>query len=300
MNAWVRRAGFAVGGVVGVVALAAGAVYGVTEQRFNRAWPEVGQPVALTSDSAIIARGEHLVRAIADCTGCHYPDFGGGLFVDAGPVGTLYSANLTGGEGSRTATYTDADWERAVRHGLGPDRKPLKYMVATDYEHLSNEDFNAIIAFVKSRPKVDRTHPAQRVGLLGRGIYLAGQFPIMQAELVQHDRTYPASVTPDSTVGYGNYIAKVACYGCHGPALAGGPIPGAPPEWKPAANITPTGLAAYDEAAFVTALREGKRPGGAPIDTLMPWKATRNMTDMELKALWKFLQTVPPKAYAAK
>ena len=60
----------------------------------------------------------------------------------------------------------------------------------------------------------------------------------------------------------------------------------------------PTGLASYDEAAFVRALREGVRPGGAPIDsTAMPWPAIGRMTDDELHALWEYLQSVPEREY---
>jgi len=103
------------------------------------------------------------------------------------------------------------------------------------------------------------------------------------------------------TVEYGHYIAAIAgCKGCHGPGLSGGPIPGGPPEWKPAANITPTGIGHYKETDFFLALREGKRPGGAPIDSLMPFRYTKDMTDDEIRALYMYLKTVPPKPYGGR
>ena len=71
-----------------------------------------------------------------------------------------------------------------------------------------------------------------------------------------------------------------------------------PPGSLPAANITPEGLKTYDEAKFFLALREGIRPSGVPINPeFMPWKLTKLMTDDEIRAVWKYLQTVPPKPY---
>ncbi|MFO1350251.1 MAG: diheme cytochrome c-553 [Gammaproteobacteria bacterium] len=65
-----------------------------------------------------------------------------------------------------------------------------------------------------------------------------------------------------------------------------------------AINLTPdkeTGLGAWDEKAFVSALRTGKHLGaGRPIMPPMPWPAYRNMTDEDLQAVYAFLRTVPP------
>ena len=48
------------------------------------------------------------------------------------------------------------------------------------------------------------------------------------------------------------------CTDCHGGNLSGGPISGAPPEFPPAANLTPSGdLAHWSDADIVRALREG-------------------------------------------
>jgi mono/diheme cytochrome c family protein len=91
------------------------------------------------------------------------------------------------------------------------------------------------------------------------------------------------------------------CTGCHGPGLSGGPIAGGPPDWPPAANLTPTGLGHYTEADFIRALREGVRPGGVPIDAAMPVaRITRHMTDVELRALYAYLRSVPPRPYGSR
>ena len=121
---------------------------------------------------------------------------------------------------------------------------------------------------------------------------------LLPAELIDHNAPRPTGVTPGETVEYGQYLA-VGCSGCHGPGYSGGPIPGTPPEFPPAANITPdktTGIGNWSKADFVKALREGKRPDGTDINPFMPWKNFSQMTDQEVGALWLYLQTVPPKA----
>ena len=47
-------------------------------------------------------------------------------------------------------------------------------------------------------------------------------------------------------------------------------------------------------------MREGVKPGGAPINEFMPWKIFRNMTDNELTALWLYLKSVPPREFGNK
>jgi hypothetical protein len=64
-----------------------------------------------------------------------------------------------------------------------------------------------------------------------------------------------------------------------------------------AINLTPSssGLAAWNEDMFVKAIRTGKHMGTSrPILPPMPVPAYSNMTDEDLKAVWAYLQTVPP------
>jgi mono/diheme cytochrome c family protein len=65
-----------------------------------------------------------------------------------------------------------------------------------------------------------------------------------------------------------------------------------------AMNLTPdkeTGLGSWTQEMFVNALRTGKHQGtGRPILPPMPWNWYRNMTDDDLKAVFAYLQSVPP------
>lgn len=64
------------------------------------------------------------------------------------------------------------------------------------------------------------------------------------------------------------------------------------------ANLTPdktTGLGSWTEDMFIKALRTGKHQGeGRPILPPMPWPNIAQTTDADLKAIWAFLQTLPP------
>ena len=64
------------------------------------------------------------------------------------------------------------------------------------------------------------------------------------------------------------------------------------------ANLTPdktTGLGSWTEDMFIKALRSGKHQGeGRPILPPMPWQNFSQMTDADLKAVWAYLQTLPP------
>ena len=61
-------------------------------------------------------------------------------------------------------------------------------------------------------------------------------------------------------------------------------------------SLTPSGhLSAWTVDGFKTALRTGVTPEGRELDQLvMPWTLTREMTDVELEAIWLYLNSLPP------
>lgn len=67
-----------------------------------------------------------------------------------------------------------------------------------------------------------------------------------------------------------------------------------------AMNLTPdkdTGLGSWTEAMFTKAIRTGKHqgaPSGRDILPPMPWNWYRNWTDDDIKAVFAFLQSLPP------
>ena len=291
-----RWAARIVGALVMLLAVAVGVVYAASERRFRKHFDVPSHAVTVPTDSAGIARGEHVAK-IRGCMACHGEGFAGHVDIESFLLGRLAGPNLT--NGGRGATLTDADWERAVRHGVRRSGAPLLIMPASEHTGMSDEDLGALIAYVRSLPSAPKTPPPSRAGPVLRGLFAAGMVLLLSAEEIDHSKPHPDHLAAEPTREYGNYLSGM-CKGCHGPQLSGGKIPGAPPDWKPAANITPSGIGHYSEADFMTALRTGKRPGGSPIDTLMPWKEFRNMNDVELKALYAYLRSVPGREYGQR
>lgn len=293
MRIILKWVGLVLGGVVGLIILAVGVIYVVTNSRINKTYEVVVETVSIPADAEAVALGEHLAL-IRGCIDCHYENLAGGVFADDPALGTIYASNLTPGAGG-VGDYTDENWVRAIRHGVGPDDKPLLWMPSQEFYFLGDDDLGTLIAYLKALPAVDNEIPEHTLRPLGRVLFLAGQLDLVPAELVDHDGPRPHSPPVGVTVAYGEYMA-VGCTGCHGPGFSGGPIPGAPPDWILAANLTPGGnLAGWTEADFLAAFRTGVKPSGKSFDELMPYKAVGQMTDDELKAIWLFLQSLPAK-----
>jgi cytochrome c553 len=90
------------------------------------------------------------------------------------------------------------------------------------------------------------------------------------------------------------------CIGCHGERLSGGKIPGGPPDWPAAANLTPgdgSAMTRYASAdQFVAMLRSGKRPDGTAVSPVMPFTSLRELNDNDAKALYAHLKRLAPVA----
>ncbi len=297
-----RGSAFVVGAVVALALVAVCVLYLVSQRHIDQRLAVAGHQPRIPTDSAGLARGLHVATALSKCAECHGADLGGKVFIDVPIVARLNAMNLTRGEGGIGGQMSDLDWERAIRHGVAPDGRKLLFMPSQEYQYLNDDDLGALVAYLKSVPPVNRSWPASGVGPIGRALYLKGDLPLLSAEIIDHTAAPPAAVPSGPTLEFGQYVVTVGgCKGCHGENLSGGPIPGAPPEFKPPANITPLGIAYYTEADFFRALREGVRPTGAPMDTVyMPVHWTRLMTDDEIRAVFMFLKTVPPKQYGGR
>ncbi len=246
----------------------------------------------------ILAWGKHVVTT-RGCHHCHGEDMGGGVFADAMPVMRLVASNLTsGGVG---ATYSDEDFVRAIRHGVGPNGRPLRLMPSMEYYYLSDADLGAVIAYLRSLPAVSRELPASEVGPVGRALMVAGKLPLLAAEMIDHEGPRPPAPPKGATVAYGEYLALGGCTGCHGPTFSGGVIPVVPPEWPPARNITPdagTGIGSWTREDFLAAVTQGRRPDGTMLQPqFMPWTDIAKFEPDELEALWMYIQTIPAKPY---
>jgi mono/diheme cytochrome c family protein len=233
------------------------------------------------------------------CSGCHGPDYGGRLFIDGMPFMRLWAPNLTSGRGGAAQTFSDGDFEAAIRHGYLPGGRSLLIMPADVFGTIADDDLDDVIAAIRAAPPVDRLTPAPAIGPIGRVLTAFGVAKIRSAELAADLPPAPAKAPPvAATIEYGRYLTNIGgCVRCHGSGLSGGLIPNMGPNKKIASNLTPAGMGAYNDSLFARALRQGVRPGGTPIDTFMPWREFRLMNDTEIGALYMYLRTVPARAF---
>ncbi len=288
-----RGLGIALGALVGLLVLAVAVVYGVSSSRLSKQYEVQPEPVALSSDSAVVARGRHLAEARLGCADCHAPDLGGRVMIESPAFGRIVAPNLTRGEGGIGGRYTDADWVRATRHGVAADGRALVIMPSPEFHRLSREDLVAVLSYARQVAPVDRTLPTSKFGPIARAM-VTFSAEAVPARALDHDSPFPAAPVEEVSADYGRYLAGTGgCLGCHGPDLAG--APSHEPGGVPAANLTPAGrIGQWSETDFLRAMREGKRPDGSAIDPAMPWQAMGRMTDVELQAIFAYLRSLPP------
>lgn len=300
MKRIIKWTGWILGGIVGLLTVAVLSVYLISGQKLNKTYEVQVTAVTIPNDETAVAEGERQFYTHG-CIDCHDTDGAGKTVTDDALLGHITGANLTPGQGGIGQAFTDTDWVRAIRHGIGADGKPLVIMPSLDYNKMNDEDLGYLIAYLKSLPPVDRTPPARTIGPMARVLIAGNLFPLLPAESIDHSAPRPAAVAKGATAEYGHYLASQTCMSCHGEGLSGGPIPGVPAEPPYARNLTPdeeTGLGSWDQAAFEQVLREGQRPDGTAVDpTKMPWPAFKHLTDEEITALWLYLQSVPAKPY---
>ncbi len=283
--------GIGLGVVIGLAVAALATAYFVFQAKLDKIYTLPPETISVPASFPADAKGFQLT-VISICQECHDANLGGKVFNDDLIFGRIIAPNLTRGKGGVGGQYSDADFVRLLRHGVRPSGKPVIIMPAELFTHLSAEDLGVIIAYVKSLPPVDNELPRTSLGVLGRGMIVAGMIPLesaIPAEGIDHTAS-PPDIKPGLTPEYGKYMA-IFCTGCHGEDFGGGGE-----SVSAGVNLTPGGeVGAWTEADFINTLRTGVTPGGKKLDPeKMPLKVVRQLTDDELKAIWLYLQTLPP------
>jgi mono/diheme cytochrome c family protein len=288
-----KWAGLGVGGLLILLLLMGGALYWKGGQDLAKSYTVEASTLTIPTDSAALARGEHLTRTHG-CRNCHGANLEGKVFFDAPPA-LLAAPNLTAGRGGIGATYTDADWERSIRHGVRPNGQGMFVMPSEVFVNFSDADTGALIAYLKQAPPVDNELPARELRFLGRILLATGEF-FMIPDILARFKTTEAAPPPGATAEYGRYLASTGCIGCHGPDLHGMQPPD--PDSPLAPDLAAAGQ--WSLADLMQTLRTGTTPAGKVLDPrFMPWEDTKSMTDMELEALHLYLQSLPPRATPA-
>lgn len=253
--------------------------------------PNPPSSITAATDSASLARGEHVARVV--CAGCHAPASdlplsGNGeniLHVPDGPTfGTLQPPNLT--PGGVLAQRSDGELARAIREGVGHDGRALLVMPSAMFHRMSDRDVACLIGWLRSQPAVDSARVSRRLNPLGYAIL---GFRVFEPGVQPPVKGPIPEPPPGPNAAHGEYLSWIlTCRDCHGPDLRGGRK----------GQLAPIGpdlgalCAAHDVEAFDHAVREGISPtrGRALDPTLMPYPTYHQLDRVEVEALYAYLR----------
>lgn len=294
MNNWIRR--FAMGLTVLIVLGALVAITGkvMGERKRTRVVNVPVTGVMWATDTASLERGRYLYLS-RGCTDCHHVHGGGREFINDPKGLRIIGPNIT--MGGPVAKYSADDWTRILRHGVKADGRAAFVMPSEDYARWTNADVAALVGYVRSLPPISGGEGIIELPTPVKALY---GFGMIQDAFEKIDHTLPPAQPLPAAVNapHGAYVANM-CIGCHGPGLSGGKIPGGPPSWPAASNLTPGAesvMARYPDApSFVAMLRSGKRADGSTIQ-VMPFESLRELNDVDAQALYAYLKTIPAKA----
>lgn len=301
-----------------VIVLIVGGIFSYIMLSWDKAYDVPYPDYKASNDSALIARGKYLVYGPGHCAYCHMPseklqDVASGEEVPLSggwefniPPGSFRAPNLTADVETGIGALSDGEIARALRYSLTHEGKVM--VPVMPFQNMSDEDIIAIISFLRTQEAVYNVIPPSEFTFLGKALLTFGMF-----KPVYPTGTPPAKVASDSTASYGSYLANSVanCVGCHtdrdlktgayiNPLYSGGFL--MPAEGDPemegymfiSPNITPDPesgiIAAWDEQTFIERFQYGRLQPGSP----MPWEAYATMTELDLKAVFRYLNTLEP------
>ena len=234
---------------------------------------------------------------------------GGNYVEDAASGFSVWEPNLTPDSETGLGRWTDDQLMRAIRDGIHADGHLLTpFMPFASYQHLSDEDLRAVVAYLRSVPPLRQPLPrrANRMPwvlgfLINRGV--THHLPTQQV----------AAPNRSDRVAYGKYLAQLGhCPACHALGdqgerpeddplyMAGSAHPfqkGVGKVW--ASNLTPdpqTGIGQFSAEQIKRALTSKDRLDGAPMAPpmvgLQPHLAGVSAEDLDALVAW--LQSLRP------
>jgi hypothetical protein len=207
------------------------------------------------------------------------------------PVGTFYSPNLT--PAGNISDWSDGELIRAIREGVHKDGRSLLIMPADTLCNLSDDDVQALVAYLRAQPATGAPTPTNQFNVIGALFVNVADIQTAQSPVGRV--ATPAPGTP----GYGKYMVDVLTWrSCHGDQLQGRVDTGqpGPPAGPSLTQIVPR----WTEEQFMTFFNTGALPGDRRVrnETLangqtiprMPWPEIRAATtDDEVKAMYAYL-----------
>jgi mono/diheme cytochrome c family protein len=256
-----------------------------------------------------VERGKYLVTTIMTCQNCHTPkgergapiferDLSSGLSWDEPPF-KVTASNITPDKETGIGSWTDEQIKKALRKGERPNGVRLAAVMPTDfYEIITENDLNAIVAYLHTVKPVRQTYPEPIYRMSPpRNIPPGAEKPFTESDM-------------SDKVKKGFYLATIGhCFECHTPMTprgrdfansygkGGAEFPG-PWGKSVSRNITSSktaGLGDWTDAEIKRAITKGVRKDGSPLKPPMGFAFYANMTEADLDALVAYLRTVPAK-----
>lgn len=269
----------------------------------------LGAAIQSASAQGDAKRGQYLARA-GGCVACHTEEkndavpFAGGRALKT-PFGTFYGPNITPHPQAGIGRWTEADFVRAMRHGVRPDG--AHYFPAFPYPSFTrivDSDLRDLWAFLRTLPPSAR--PSQKHDLH----FPFGWRPLLVIWKWLFFTPGPYAGNPRLTpaVNRGAYLVQALghCGECHTPRnflggakqnrfLAGGQGP----DGKRVPNLTPTKLKKQSDGELKDFLVTGITPDG-DVPAAAMGEVIRNTTSQltpdDLAALIAYLRALPPLA----
>src|SRR6266404_2994290 len=259
-----------------------------------------------------IARGKALVEA-ADCASCHSADpskpFAGGKRIDT-PFGAIYSPNLTPDRETGLGAWSDDEFHRALRYGVGRDGS--RYYPAFPYPNFTKmirDDLLAIRAYLATLTPVHNSPPPPelRWPLNYRVVMRAWNFLFFRPGIFEPNQQ------KSTEWNRGGYLVAGAahCGGCHTPknifgadkrgrAYGGGRVAGMfAPRLDGAERSGLKSWRVEDITEYLQSGRNAKSHVGELMSEVVV-NSTSKMSDADVRAIAVYLKDLPAGAREPK
>jgi mono/diheme cytochrome c family protein len=227
-----------------------------------------------------IEKGAQLA-ALGDCNICHTAS-GGAAYAGGRPIptpfGSIYSTNITPDPQTGIGRWSQEAFRRAMREGIARNGRHLYPAFPYDhFTHTSDDDLNALYAFIMTRQPVTRQAVENRLSFPFNQRWVLAFWDLLYLDITWIE----PNPRHDAQWNRGAYLVEGLghCGGCHTPrnllgaeksglALAGGEAEG----WlAPALNTASPAPTRWDKAQLAAYLRQGWVDGhGAAAGPMKP------------------------------
>lgn len=277
------------------------------------AGPALAQVAGDPTSADPVERGAYIFAA-AGCAGCHTdvktngPLLAGGRALET-PFGIFYSPNITPDPETGIGSWTEADFARALREGVGPDGTVyFPVFPYTSFTMMKDTDVADLWAYMQTVPAIVQANRAHDASF---PFGWRGLLPIWRWLKFE-----PGLLAPDPALSEaaarGAYIANALghCGECHTlrgmlgaldrDAHLSGTKEG--PEGGSVPNITPdeaTGIGRWSDAEIMRVLETGMLPDydvvGSGMGEVVA-NSTSRLTPEDRAAIIAYLRSLPPIA----